>query len=246
MKREWLDTALDITGSFEGSGYDALAGNFDGMGISAGILQFNFGKNTLQLLLGRYQERFGDISENIIFPEPIDHLAFLSPKEAVAFAKNYMLDGKRIKPEWVTPWKHFLRLPGCKDVQKDIAENIYGKKAYALMDVWRLHSLRAFCFFFDVAVQNGSMKGIKRADIDLSLDEYWSVMSQADDSLIREWTNIVPTEEQMLLFIAGWERSRKSIKRWQDDVFSRKSCIAMGRGLVHGQVFDFQTLFDES
>lgn len=37
--------------SFEGSSYTKLSGNFDGQGISYGLLQWNFGQGTLQPLL---------------------------------------------------------------------------------------------------------------------------------------------------------------------------------------------------
>lgn len=44
-------TALNITGSFEGkAGWKNLAGNFDGQGISLGLMQQNLGQGTLQPL----------------------------------------------------------------------------------------------------------------------------------------------------------------------------------------------------
>lgn len=46
-----LAIALNITGSFEGnSGWKNLAGNFDGQGISLGLMQQNLGQGTLQPL----------------------------------------------------------------------------------------------------------------------------------------------------------------------------------------------------
>ena len=48
-----LDTCLNVTGHFEGGTpkYSAVTGNFDGMGLSAGIIQWNLGQGTLQQLL---------------------------------------------------------------------------------------------------------------------------------------------------------------------------------------------------
>ena len=47
--REPLALALNITGSFEGvSGWNNLTGNFDGQGISMGLLQQNLGQGSLQ------------------------------------------------------------------------------------------------------------------------------------------------------------------------------------------------------
>lgn len=49
LQREMLALALNITGSFEGeSSWSSLAGNFDGQGLSMGLLQQNLGQGTLQ------------------------------------------------------------------------------------------------------------------------------------------------------------------------------------------------------
>src|SRR4051794_33004464 len=47
---EFLTAGLKITGHFEDSGdpLGAVSGNFDGMGISLGVLQWNIGSNSLQ------------------------------------------------------------------------------------------------------------------------------------------------------------------------------------------------------
>lgn len=48
-EREPFALALNVTGSFEGvSGWDNLTGNFDGQGISMGLLQQNLGQGSLQ------------------------------------------------------------------------------------------------------------------------------------------------------------------------------------------------------
>lgn len=50
--RKALALALNVTGSFEGhQGWATIANNFDGQGMSLGLLQQNFGQGTLQPLL---------------------------------------------------------------------------------------------------------------------------------------------------------------------------------------------------
>ncbi|WGE53814.1 hypothetical protein [Actinobacillus equuli] len=50
--KEAKETALIISGMYEGEGgFASLSGNFDQMGMSWGIVQFNFGQNTLGPLL---------------------------------------------------------------------------------------------------------------------------------------------------------------------------------------------------
>jgi hypothetical protein len=48
-----IEKALSITGHFEDSDdpFGAVSGNFDGMGISLGVLQWNIGSGSLQPLL---------------------------------------------------------------------------------------------------------------------------------------------------------------------------------------------------
>ena len=52
VQKRTMALALNITGSFEGNaGWDNLAGNFDGQGISLGLNQQNLGQGTLQPML---------------------------------------------------------------------------------------------------------------------------------------------------------------------------------------------------
>lgn len=58
--------ALNITGSFEGHvGWKSIAGNFDGQGISLGLLQQNLGQGSLQpLLINMYRQAYGVLQAN--------------------------------------------------------------------------------------------------------------------------------------------------------------------------------------
>lgn len=61
--RDAFALALNITGSFEGvAGWQNLTGNFDGQGISMGLLQQNLGQGSLQpiwnLMFSRYSSQF--------------------------------------------------------------------------------------------------------------------------------------------------------------------------------------------
>lgn len=61
--RDAFALALNVTGTFEGvSGWENLTGNFDGQGISMGLLQWNLGQGSLQpiwnVMLQRYSSQF--------------------------------------------------------------------------------------------------------------------------------------------------------------------------------------------
>lgn len=61
--RDPFALSLNITGTFEGvAGWQNLTGNFDGQGISMGLLQWNLGQGSLQpiwnLMFSRYESQF--------------------------------------------------------------------------------------------------------------------------------------------------------------------------------------------
>lgn len=224
-----LKVALEITGSFEGAGWGGSARNFDGQGLSFGILQWNYGQGTLQKLLRRYQETQGLITG---FPEDINLSAHMSPQEAIEFSMQ-MQTAKEVKPEWRKSWDEF----GMKTVglQKEMAKP-YEEKAKTMMGP--LDSIRSFCFFFDVAVQNGSMKGVTLSHP--SDEELFPILEAAVNN--QEIWKLPSDPEKRMLLKAAWDRAQKSNPPWQMDVFYRKGAIAMGSGYVHRKYHDLDHL----
>ena len=53
LAKSWVQTALKVTGHFEDSTdpLGGVSGDFDGMGISVGVLQWNIGMGSLQPLV---------------------------------------------------------------------------------------------------------------------------------------------------------------------------------------------------
>lgn len=239
-KDSWFEMAIKITGSFEGIGYTQITGNFDGMGVSAGILQWNYGMGSLQdKILKPYRSRFGSINALGIFPKEadMDSSANMSTSAGVAFAKKYMLVGTALKADWKAAWKKFLDRPDVRILQREACENVK-KSALNLCEAWDLVSPRAFCFFFDIITQNGSMKDIKRPVPSAAIvKEYIGYASSADNRSI--WAKVSPDEEQMILFQAAWLRAKLSRSEYIQDVFNRKGTIALGKGVVHGDSFSF-------
>ena len=158
---KYLDLALKITGTFEGSGYDNISGNFDGQGVSAGILQWCYGQTSLQnKILKPFINEYGTSVLNQYFPSSISESADMSAKSAVRFAKKKMLNGSRMKNDWSMAWRHFLTSPECITIQKKAADSV-ASKAWAYCEKNNLKSAKAFCWFFDIVTQNGSLKGIE-------------------------------------------------------------------------------------
>jgi len=219
------EVAMKITCGFEGTSYDTVAGNFDGQGISAGLLQWNLGQGTLQELLMKYGPIAG-------FPEDISGLSGMSPSEAVAFSDRMQASG-HLLPDWKAAWKKLLQDPRMQEIQQEFAE-IKFDKARKMMSHWNLNSRRALCFFFDIAVQNGSMSGVQPgmpSEVELR-----SIIGDRSDT---------PTTEQRQLAKAAYDRSELASHQWRKDILDRKLTIVFGSGVVHGQEYDFTGLFSE-
>lgn len=233
----WLDKALSITGEFEGSGFDNVTGNFDGQGISCGILQWNAGQGSLQTkLLKKFIELHGSIDKLNIFPEKImDTLATSNTEAGLRLVAHHMLSGVHVIDEWNHAWKIFLTIPGMIEVQKIACEDV-ASKAMKHCREWEMVSPRAFCWFFDLITQNGGLKGVKKPTVDRNrLVNACALASPKNASL---WLSLKLSDEQIILIIASWQRSMMARAAYMKDVMDRKGTIAAGVGYVHGKNYD--------
>lgn len=242
--QEWLEKALDITGRFEGRGYDNVTGNFDGMGISAGVLQWCLGQGSLQeKILKPYIQLYGSIDALNIFPKKImDNLAKSSASAGIRTAVNEMhnvsgLFKKKytVKPQWVSAWRNFLNLHTTVEVQKMACETV-ALRSIRLCKDWDMVTPRSFCWFFDLVTQNGSLEGVKKPKVDRDILKV--AISAASISNQKMWKNLGLNDEQVILMIASYKRSLTARAAYQKDVLDRKGTIAAGVGFVHGDKFE--------
>lgn len=214
-----------ITGSFEGSGgFANLTGNFDGEGISFGILQWNLGQGTLQPLLKEMQKNGPQIFRQYCSVNGVDYsksilsVMDMKPARAVEWSKSIQHNNK-LNQVYKTI---FARL-GSNDVfnhiQMKFAENGPMAQAKKDMELFGFKTERALAFCFDVAVQNGGLGHTVWLMVDHKKPEKEVLVdcAKAIASLCR--------------------------KQYQKDVLSRKLCIANGRGFVHGKAYDLKRDF---
>lgn len=232
-----------ITGDFEGEKlWDDITGNDDGMGLSVGALQWCYGQGSLQSkILRPYIEKYGSIDKLKIFPERVsmDESAHMTDAQGIKFAVDEMHLGHGLKLAWKEAWSQFLLKPEVIDIQTKACYSVL-RTARQLAKDWDMDSKVAIIWFFDVITQNGSLKGIQRPTYDLN--EASRIMSLVDLKCRGVWQSIYLPEvpkDQIILFIASHRRASKSRKEYINDVFSRKGTIALGKGVVHGDKFDF-------
>lgn len=246
-----LTIALDITPKFEGKGYGQVTGDFDKQGLSLGILQWCLGMGSLQKeILTPYVTKHGSIDKLGIFPMGVDHLARASVSESLKFCRAHMLNGKLVKPEWKAAWTKFLLLDEVVKIQFEAAK-VKKLQAEAVERFLGLQSLRAFCWAFDIVVQNGSMKDVNllapsRLNAKRELMQFEANGPGVDDFKKNRviWIDMLDTAEmeQVSLLRTTIARTKLANPSYTADVINRKGSIAMGKGWVHGQLYKFPQL----
>ncbi|MBI3961990.1 MAG: hypothetical protein HY335_04480, partial [Deinococcus sp.] len=223
--------AFAITGAFEGGGFSALVGNFDGQGLSFGFLQWNFGQGTLQPLLrqmylvdpAHFGEVFGAGTDQV--------LAALASREAgLAFAGAMNDERKRVAEPWASRFRALGRIPAFQQVQMEAAQR-YLERAKSLAIEFGLESERGLALMFDIAVQNGSIRPETK-------EEIWRQANARANELGR------PLGELELMEIIANARADAANPQFAEDVRTRKLTIVRGQGRVHGLTFDLARQYD--
>lgn len=257
-----------ITGGFEGSDpWANITGNFDGEGLTCGQL----GKT----IKAGDQQR---VVRNHIAAHGTAELLTLMPKKGGEYIKVInasIANGMAVVVNW-SDKKHRVIEPYRSELaafwksarmivkQREHAEVTEG----ALTDQWVADwkgsgSFQEFALFFDVAAQNGSLKGVTAAVVDAYIggdpaaavakalawvDSVPKKTSGYDDAKknVPLWRSMLASAalEIVRLFIFAILRAQKAAAAWQWDVANRKATLAVGEGWVHGKKWSFLDKFD--
>ncbi len=228
---------LALTGAFETSTgipdcYCGLTGDFDGMGISYGVLQWNLGQGTMQPLFSDMLTAHEDVMAGI-FHDNLDALRTMlaDPREGqLAWARSIQDPNRHAVFE---PWKGLFqalgRTPEFQDVQLAHAGRVY-QNAIDLCRRFGVSTERALALMFDICVQNGSIDASVEAKI------------RADFAAIPPNADPPDAEVARLRSIAN-RRAEASNPRFIEDVRVRKLTIANGEGTVHNIPYNLAEQF---
>lgn len=265
ISKNELDVLIKITGTFENAGdpYQGVSGDFDGQGISCGVLQWNIGQGSLQPLV-----------------KAIGKPAVLSAMPSFGndmwkACESSLSIGLQIVRSWQSgatlksgPKAELKRLMGSAPMvgQQDAAIRAVAAKAETMADKWAAErgqssrTVQDLAWFFDIVTQNSSLKGLGFGDVtafkkaagpdkadDLICDWLAATNSKyagKDDchENAKLWRNSI-SGSSLDLLVLGYLRSQKSILQWRGDVLNRKGTLAVKRGRVHGKLFDLSTIF---
>jgi hypothetical protein len=257
----WVAAAAAITPGFETTGdpFQAVSGDFDGMGISCGALQWNIGMGSLQPMVKA-------VGRPVVLAAMPVHGARMW--EACSGTVNR---GLQIVRSWQSgatlkagPKAELRTLMGTPEMRAEqmVRINAKAEVAMGLARDWSMArdgtepTKRLFLWFFDIVTQNGGMKGITAQEVagfiqvnrpdrvdDLVCD--FLAGRKGTSGHVRDakanatlWRDPAAGETLELLCMS-YLRAGKSNPKWQHVVLNRKGSIAMGRGFVNGKLWEF-------
>lgn len=214
--------SLQLTAAFEGTGFQLAEGNFDGAGVTWGLIGFT--------LVGGELKRVFDVIAATV-PQELERcfgpllptwkkILAASKSEQIAFA-NSISKGKsnaQLAPEWLKAFNDLGAVPEVQQIQFARARDVYKPLAESIAAFCGFTSELGFALAFDIAVQNSFDDKLK------------AMITAAFDShpLQRE------LDRRVLVAHAVAEHARKE---FQQDVLTRKLLLATGSGIVHGQSY---------
>ena len=213
---------LQLTSAIEGHGYGMVAGNFDGAGLTWGIIGFTLKYGDLRDVILTVQSQYPEAITNAFGPlanELLDKIV-LDFSKAQAWANSISEGPKRyaVRKDWR---EGFARLGARQEVRRLQVERAL-QKYYepALVTAGRIgfSTELGVALAFDIHVQNG---GVKAAALKQLARE------QQDGALRSQRALRLRTAELVA-------QSAKS--EWRPDVLARKTAIASGEGTVHGEL----------
>jgi hypothetical protein len=252
-----LELCLSISGAFENGApdYKGVTGNFDGQGISVGVLQWNAGQGSLQTLLLNIGSKMGWDKAQTFFKSDIHHLAVLKPTEAIQFCVDHYLitNSTHISPDALTAWQTFLSQPESIAAQIEMATNgvLFRAKTLAAKFCPGYETrTRVLTFFFDLVTQSGGMEN-KQGKVEptvptaANVAEVLTYAGLNHVDVKQMWSEAIQNDPlaQLLLHYA-YARSELSKAAYMWDACSRRGTIACRKGIVHGKTLDFTLKLD--
>ena len=218
-----LDYCLQLTAAFEGHGFRLAQGNFDGAGITWGIIGFTLKYGGIKTIVERVRRRRQQLVEQAFGSRAATLLEMLARPlaERIAWAGSISIGASkaRLSKPWRDAFERFGGLPEVQQEQLRLAEQDYFRPARATARRHKLDSLLGLALAFDIHVQNGGIK------------------ARARDKIAKELAARRVAAERDRRILIALAVADSASPRWRDDVRSRKLTIASGAGRVHERTY---------
>ena len=214
-----LDRCLQLTGDFEGHGFRKVAGNFDGAGLTWGIIGFTLQHGELQQILTEVQQHhpalldqaFGDLKDDLLRVLGQSRNAQLDWANSISIGSNKY----RVERPWEKAFDTLGTFPEVQAIQLRRV-NKYWEIALRDADRFELKTERGIALCFDIAVQNGGVDEDEERRIKRGLANHPGATERDKRTLIADVV------------------AENSRPQYVEDVRRRKRTIATGDGMVHG------------
>lgn len=215
-----FERCLQVTAAFEAHGFGLVQGNFDGAGITWGVIGFTLASREIQSILAIAERQAPGTLARLMGPLAAPWQAITAQPLAQQIAWADAMSSAPGKQGLPVEWRQaFARLgdeDSVKRIQLQRAYERYFVPCAAAAAQLRLHSELGVLLAFDVHVQNG---GFKR------------------DAVARAAALPAATREAVRREkLAEWA-AQSARRQYQADVRSRKMTIAGGQGSVHGAAY---------
>ena len=215
-----FERCLGITAQFEGHGFGLLQGNFDGAGLTWGVIGFTLKSREIQALLAEVEQAVPGTLLRVLGPLASVWATIVAKPLAQQIVWADSISSGASKAAVPQDWRDaFARLgdePIVKRLQMQRAYDKYFVPAVRAAQTLRLSTELGIALAFDVHVQNGGFKP--------------GAFALAAGSL----AGASELERRKALAIAVADSANP---RWAADVRERKLTLATGAGNVHGRGF---------
>ncbi|PTM51920.1 peptidoglycan-binding domain 1 protein [Phreatobacter oligotrophus] len=263
LPQDWFDAAVAITPGFEvqGDPYLGVSGDFDGMGISCGALQWNIGKKSLQPMVQAVGETVVR-STMPTFGADMWSACGGSIAEGLAIVRSWQ-NGTTLRPKPKAELRALMGSPAMRQEQNRRIGKV-ADRALKAANTWAADSSggtatkRSFCWFFDLTTQNGGLNGLTPAVLKAFMQDH--TPDRVDDFICdflatrpgnsghaadarknaTLWRGTTQNEKLELLCMS-FLRSQSSLPKWRHVVLNRKGAIAVGKGWVNSGLKDFSS-----
>jgi hypothetical protein len=216
------DRALQVTASFEGHGFTLVQGNFDGAGLTWGVIGFTLLHGEIPAIVLDAQRRNPQLVRQAFGTKTDELLSVMRAPKArqLAFADSISLGASkaRVAEPWKTAFRRFGELPAVQKLQLARVD-VRWKAARDLAASLGLKTELGFALAFDIVVQNGSLKPAARTRIERDVAAH-----------------PIHKERELRTIVANAVADHSN-PAFREDVRSRKLTLASGAGQVHGRTY---------
>ena len=217
------DRALEVTAAFEGHDFNLAVGNFDGAGITWGIIGFTLKDGELSKIILEIFDQSPNLVEQAFAGKTEELIQIMKAPKAkqMAFANSISRGTNKVRlaEPWQSAFQRFGEFEEVQALQIKRAEQDYFRPAVHTASKLGLKTELGLALAFDIHVQNGGIKQSAREEIQENLAAH-----------------PVTHEQELRIIVANAVTDNAKVE-FRDDVRSRKLTLATGTGKVHGATY---------